>query len=176
MVRIAKLALSLLVIGALGACASSATRMNSANAAQQPVAVMKTAKSVTIWLNDDAKKLVADNVKFNPETLRSTVERTLQAQSLLKADAAQTMDIEVTNFRVRSAFSAVMFGFMAGNDNIEGIVTVKGPGGVVLQQSKVKASYALGGLAGGQDESRMSWLYEEFSKHAAAELTGASVN
>ena len=27
-----------------------------------------------------------------------------------------------------------------------------------------------GGLAGGQDDARMSWLYEEFAKHTAAEL------
>jgi hypothetical protein len=172
MFRIAKLALSLAVVAALGACASSATRIPSSSASAQPVTIEKSAKSVSIWLNDDAKKLVADNVKFNPDTLRSTVERSLQSQGMIQAASPQLVDIEVTSFRVRSAFSAVMFGFMAGNDNIEGIVTIKGLDGSVLQRSKVTASYALGGLAGGQDESRMSWLYEEFAKQTLAELTG----
>lgn len=175
MFRIAQLAATVVLVAMLGACASSTTRMGGA-AASQTVAVAKSAKAVTLWLNDDAKKLVSDNIKFSGDSLRSTVERTLSSQGLIQTDATQTLDIEVTSFRVRSSFSAVMFGFMAGNDNIEGIVTVKDQAGTVLQKSKVTASYALGGLAGGQDESRMNWLYEEFAKHAAAELTGARVN
>ncbi len=177
--RIFKLVLPLAAVLVLGACASGSTRMqasqnNSASPQAAPV-IAKSAKSVSIHLTDDAKKLVSDNLKFNPEALRSTVERTLQAQGMIQDASLQSMDIEVTSFRVRSAFTAVAFGFMAGSDNIEGLVSVKDLSGQVLQQSKVTASYALGGLAGGQDEARMSWLYEEFAKHALAELTGVPV-
>ncbi|MBI3044616.1 MAG: hypothetical protein HYY78_17500 [Betaproteobacteria bacterium] len=42
----------------------------------------------------------------------------------------------------------------------------------LLNQFEVSASYALGGLAGGQDEARMGWLYEEFAKLTLKELTG----
>ncbi|RTL31336.1 MAG: DUF4410 domain-containing protein [Burkholderiales bacterium] len=177
MVRFVRLMVALSLAALLGACASSSTRMARADvSASQPVVVQNKAKSVSIWLNDDAKKLLADNMKFNADALKSTVERSLTAQSLLDPASEQTMDIEVTSFRVRSAFSAIMFGFMAGNDNVEGIVTIKGANGSILQQSKVKASYALGGIGGGQDEARMSWLYEEFAKHAVAELSGTKVN
>jgi len=38
----------------------------------------------------------------------------------------------------------------------------------------VTASYALGGFGGGQDEMRMSWLYEAFAKALVSEITGAA--
>jgi hypothetical protein len=161
------------VVMVLGACASGVTRLDGAmNTAPK---VDPVVRSVNVWLSDDAKKLVADNLKFNQDTLRSTVERSLQAQNMLKSDAGQKLDVEVTGFRVRSAFTAIMFGFMAGNDNIEGIVTVSDGTGKVMKRAKVSASYALGGIGGGQDESRMAWLYEEFTKHTVAELSGVSV-
>lgn len=44
--------------------------------------------------------------------------------------------------------------------------------GKELQRFSVEASYALGGLAGGIDDTRMGWLYETFAKHAVDELSG----
>jgi hypothetical protein len=173
--RIIKSLGGLVLVALLGACASGVTRMDAPAQGAAAVAVApiaKNVKAVTLWLNDDAKKLVADNLKFNQDTLRNMVERGLQAQSLVKPESAQSMDIEITGFRTRSAFTAIMFGFMAGSDNVEGIVTIKGADGKVLKRAKVAASYALGGIAGGMDDSRMNWLYEEFAKHAVAELTG----
>lgn len=35
----------------------------------------------------------------------------------------------------------------------------------------VSSCYALGGLAGGQDSMRMSWLYEKFAEETVKELT-----
>jgi hypothetical protein len=171
--------LSTLVIAvALAGCASGVTRMDGPSAggavAAAP-AVDKTIKSVTLWLNDDAKKLLPDNLKFNADTLKGTIDRALAAHGAVKPDSAQQLDVEITGFRVRSNFSAIMFGFMAGNDNVEGIVTLKDGTGKVLKRSKVSASYALGGIGGGQDDARMGWLYEEFAKHAAAEVIGTPV-
>jgi uncharacterized protein YceK len=162
------------ITAVLGGCASGVVRMDTPapGASAAAAEVKPQAKAVTLWLNEDAKKLVADNLKFNQETLRSTVERAMSARNMIVADSTQTFDIEVTSFRVRSNFSAVMFGFMAGNDNVEGIVTVKDGAGKALKRAKVSASYALGGIGGGQDDARMGWLYEEFAKHAVAELSG----
>jgi hypothetical protein len=78
----------------------------------------------------------------------------------------------VTDIRVRTNFSAVMWGFMAGDDHINGIVVARSPTGDELQRFEVSASYALGGLAGGQDEARMGWLYESFAEETLKELTG----
>jgi hypothetical protein len=170
MLHAIRLALTVAMVATLAACASGVKRMEDANAPAS-AKVERNVKSVNLWLNDDAKKLVADNEIFNEGNLRETVERTLQAQSLVKFDATQTLHIEITSFRVRSMMAAVIFGFLVGDDNVEGIVTVKNSGGVVVKQGKVSASYALGGLAGAVDSMRMGWLYEEFAKHTAAELT-----
>jgi hypothetical protein len=168
------LAPAIVAAALLAGCASGVTRMDTAagTPAAAAATVQPKVKSVNLWLNDDAKKLLPDNLKFNQNQLRGTVERALDGQSLVAADAGQTMDIEITSFRVRSNFSAIMFGFMAGNDNVEGIVSIKDAAGATLKRAKVSASYALGGIGGGQDDARMGWLYEEFAKHTVAELTG----
>jgi Domain of unknown function (DUF4410) len=158
----------------LTACASGVTKMDSGNSADSRK-LEQTVGKVNVWLNEDAKKLVSDNLKFSPDSLKTMIERSLQSQNLLKPEAGQILDIEVTGFRVRSNFSAIMFGFMAGNDNVEGVVSIKDATGKILKKSKVAASYALGGIAGGQDDARMGWLYEEFTKHTVAELSGEPV-
>ncbi len=135
------------------------------------------AKSVSISLNDDAKKKVSDNLKFNQNTLLDHVKRALVAQNLLdetKPDAQNTVEIVIKDFRVRSNFTAVMFGFMAGNDSITGDVILKDANGKELNKFEISASYALGGLAGGQDETRMGWLYEKFAELTIENLRGMS--
>jgi hypothetical protein len=163
------------MVALLGGCASGVTRMDApaaAGSATAPASATGPVKAVTLSLSAEAQKLVADNSKFNADTLRATVERVLNAQGQIKADAGSTLEIELTGFRVRSSFTAVMFGFMAGTDNVEGVVTLKNAAGAVVKRAKVSASYALGGLGGGQDEARLNWLYEEFAKHAASEVSG----
>ena len=172
MFRVVKLILLVSIFSVLAGCASGVVRMDGAGKDVPVAKVEPVVKSVNVFLSDAAKKLVPENLKFNQETLRSTIERSLQAQNMIRADTSQKLDIEITGFRVRSAFTAIMFGFMAGNDNVEGVVTITDAMGKVLKKAKVSASYALGGIGGGQDESRMAWLYEEFTKHTVAELSG----
>jgi hypothetical protein len=79
--------------------------------------------------------------------------------------------VVVDDIRVRGSFSAIMFGFMAGDDHLKGTATLyRHADGKPLGSFGVKISYALGGWAGGQDTARLSWLYEEFSKKLAEEL------
>lgn len=138
------------------------------------VDVGRKAKQVSLSLNGDAQKQLADNLKFNQDALLSTVRRALEANNLMATEGDQlaTIEILVTDVRVRSNFSAVMFGFMAGDDRIKGDVLVRAPNGVAAQQFSISVSYALGGLAGGQDDARMGWLYESFAKRVVEELTG----
>lgn len=157
----------------LTACASSVTKLGADNSTT--VNVAPNINVVRVQLSDNAKKLVADNTAFNQEALQATVERILKARNFLQANSSQSLDIEITNFRTRSTFTAVMFGFMAGNDNVEGVVSIRDASGTVLKKTQVTASYALGGIGGGQNESRMSWLYEEFAKHVVAEVAGVPV-
>jgi len=60
-----------------------------------------------------------------------------------------------------------------GGGPYQGDVVVRGVDGKQLDKFSVSASYALGGLAGGQDEARMGWLYEKFAEETIKTLTGA---
>jgi hypothetical protein len=102
------------------------------------------------------------------------MQRALESRSLLAAGSPYQVNVEITDIRVRSNFSAVMFGFMAGSDSLTGNVYVTEKSGKPVSKFEVSASYALGGFAGGQDDTRMGWLYEEFAKLAVNELTGES--
>ena len=161
------LVLTLSVLG----CSSAVKRDGlSGEAAIRQTAGLRYS-AVNVYLNDQARKQLIDNVKFDPEALKGTVHRLLMARNLLDAGSAHTIDIEITDIRVRSHFAAVMFGFFAGSDSVIGNVHVKGANGRPLIRYEVSASYALGGLAGGQDDARMGWLYEEFAKLAVNELS-----
>jgi uncharacterized protein DUF4410 len=160
-----------LVILALAGCASGVTREGGAEAKATKLPDPKVA-SIKIYLNDNAQKLHADNVKFNPEALRSTIQRTLEARQLVTAESKQRMEVEITDMRVRSTFASIAFGFMAGADSVKGNVLVFGTDGKPLTKFEVSASYALGGIGGGMDDARMNWLYEEFAKLTINELLG----
>ena len=133
------------------------------------------AGSLTVTLSEAARQEAADNLKFNQNELEETIRRALQVNSLLAEQYDSDLpaiEVTVTSVRVRSNFSAIMFGFMAGDDHIDGDVAVIGADGSTLQQFGVSASYALGGLAGGQDSSRLDWLYENFAERVSEELMG----
>jgi hypothetical protein len=152
-------------------CASGVNR----NAREASVVLTnKTVTNVQISLTDGAKKLVADNATFSVSALKSTIEDQLKALDLIKPNAGQTMNISVKSFRARSAFAAIAFGIMAGNDNITAEMTIKDANGKVLKSVEINASYALGGLAGGMTDTRMGWLYGEFAKLATQELNDAT--
>jgi hypothetical protein len=135
------------------------------------------AGSLSVKLSDEARKEATDNLKFSQVELDQTIRRALEINNLLAEQydgGLPTIEVTVTSVRVRSSFSAIMFGFMAGDDHIDGDVAVRAADGSTLQKFSVSASYALGGLAGGQDSSRLGWLYETFAEHVTEELTGQS--
>lgn len=126
-------------------------------------------------------KKVADNVKVNPQTLLDTVKRSMQTSKLLDENsglAVRTVDIVITDMRTRSNFTAIAFGFMAGADMVKGDVITRDLQGKVIDRFAVHADYALGGLAGGMDSTRMDWLYcyEKFAQLTLENLQGASDN
>ncbi len=166
-----RIAVGALVLGLAG-CAAG---VKQSSIEHRQYLTSQPARQISINLNDDARKKLSDNLKFNQDSLLDHVKRALTAQNLLnetKPEAQNTIEIVVKDFRVRSNFSAVMFGFMAGNDNIVGDVILKDPAGKELNKFEVSASYALGGLAGGQDEARMGWLYEKFAELTVENLKG----
>jgi hypothetical protein len=158
------LLLSLLVIAG---GSTQGTRTENVGATRP---VVKALKDFTVEMAPEAKLQLADNVKFDINALRSTLQRTLEGNSLMAPDGNYRLNVVVNDIRVRSTFNAVMWGFMAGNDHLTGDVIVLNLAGEPAYNFEASASYALGGLGGGQDASRMNWLYEEFSAMIANEL------
>jgi len=158
-----------------GGCSSAAIRSPEFAARRFTVSEKNKISSVAITLTPGAKEELKDNLKFDQEQLRQTVERAFSGYGVLDklgATHLASIEIVVTDIRVRSNFSAVMWGFMAGADKIDGDIVVRDPSGNERDRFKVSTSYALGGFAGGQDSARMDWLYEAFAKETIKEVTG----
>ena len=137
---------------------------------QGDVSRLEGVTQVAALMSPDAAKLQADNPQFNREELSTRLRYRLEAKGLTAPTATHRVEIVVTDVRVRGAFTAIMFGVMAGSDHITGTVRVLDPAGRALRSFEVNANYAFGGLAGGQDSVRMSWMYDKFADLAAAEL------
>lgn len=168
------LLIGLVLIGSYG-CSSGVKREMPVDSAPGTALQVGKVSQLSVSLTQDAKTKVADNLKFDKEQLLSHVKRALDANAMLLSEpdgSAPEMEIEVKDFRVRSNFSAVMWGFMAGADSITGDVVLRNAQGDEVDRFEVSVSYALGGLAGGQDGARMSWLYEKFAEETLNELTG----
>jgi hypothetical protein len=125
---------------------------------------------VVARMSPDATKQLADNPQFNRDELAGFLRRKLEGKGLMAPSADHKIDIVVTDIRVRSGVAAIMLGFLAGDDHVNGVVRVMDASGTPLRSFEVKATYSFGGLAGGQDGMRMNWLYDKFSELAAAEL------
>jgi hypothetical protein len=162
--RSVMLLLPLLVIAG---CSSQITRPENVDATRP---IVKALQDFTVEMSPNAKLQLADNVKFDINALRSTLLRTLEGNSLIAENGDYRLKVVVNDIRVRSTFNAVMWGFMAGNDHLTGDVIVLNLAGEPIDNFEASASYALGGVGGGQDTSRMNWLYEEFSEMVANEL------
>jgi hypothetical protein len=153
----------------LGGCASGTTRLQQA---AKPTAPIGRVSGVQVTLSEAAKAQLTDNIKFSAESLRETVERVLSARGAMDSLAPHRISITVKDIRVRSSFSAIMFGFMAGDDHVQGMVELLNGADTPVDSFEVSASYAFGGIAGGQDSTRLGYLYEAFAKETAGELLG----
>ena len=158
----------LVVLSLLAGCASQVVAPDAASRAKPAVKAME---SFSVEMSPQAKEQLAGNVKFDPDALSRTLDRVLKAQDLMASDGDYRLKIVVSDIRVRGTFDAVMWGFMAGDDHLNGdSILLRKEGDEPVYAFKVKTSYALGGLAGGQDAARLDWLYEEFSKKVATQL------
>ena len=160
--------LILVFVFVLGGCSTAIKRPEGTENQAKPA--VKALSEFNVTLSDNAKSQLPDNIKFNKDDLHNTLKRTLESLDLLASDGSFTMRVVVDDIRVRSNFSAVMWGFMAGDDHLEGDVSILDSDGEVVYEFRPEISYALGGIAGGQDSVRMSYLYEEFAEAIAEEL------
>ena len=158
----------LFVLLFLGACASQVVEPD---AASRPRPVVKALESFSVELSPKAKEQLAEDVKFDLNALTRNLEVALKSKGLIATDGDFRLKVVVTDVRVRGTFNAVMWGFMAGDDHLNGeSILLRKEGDDAVYEFKVKTSYAFGGLAGGQDAMRMDWLYDAFSKKVADKL------
>ena len=152
----------------IGGCASQVVEPDAATTSRP---VVKALESFSVELSPKAREQFADNDRFNPKALETTLDRTFRSKGLIAPDGDFRLKVVVSDIRVRGTFNAVMWGFIAGDDHLNGDnilfrKEVEDP----IYQFKVKTSYALGGAVGGNDSVRMDWLYEEFAKKIADKL------
>ena len=152
---------------ALSACASQVTRTEPAGTPREPVRALV---SFDVTMSPSSTAQLSDNLKFDLDALRAMIQRTLDSKNLIAPDGDFVLKVAVDDIRTRSTFTAIMFGFMAGDDHLNGTATLLARDGKPVGSFGVKVSYALGGIAGGQDTARLSWLYEEFAKKLTDEL------
>lgn len=155
-------------------CASGVKR--ASNAASDIISLSNSNQigAVSLSLTEQGKQAAAENADFNADELLDHVKKALTAKSILN-DASEkplsNLEVQIKDVSVRSTFSAIMFGFLAGSDSVLGDVVLKDAEGKEITRFEVSASYALGGLAGGQDGARMGWLYEKFAEETVNELS-----
>ncbi|MGZ0710085.1 DUF4410 domain-containing protein [Coraliomargarita sp. W4R53] len=153
-------------------CASSSVRVPGETAVYT-ISSNNPIRKVTVGIEEGT----TETIKFDQERLRRSIEIALKNSAMFDGNAALNspeLNVSVTNLRVRSSFNAMMWGAMAGSDSLQGDVVLRDHTGQKLDEFSVKASYALGGLAG-QDEMRMDWLYEAFSGEIVKEFKGENI-
>ncbi|MDG4595250.1 MAG: DUF4410 domain-containing protein [Candidatus Contendobacter sp.] len=163
--------LYLVILIGLTACASSVKRADSVTTEPNWLIGQKYG-GISVSLSEEMKSKLSGNLTFNTDEFKNTIKNAAEGGGLISPTSEYSIHILLTDIRVRSVFNAVMFGFMAGDDHLVGTVTITDKNKKVLKSFEVSASYALGGLAGGQDSMRMSWLYQKFAELTVAELKG----
>lgn len=170
----------MLMLGLLGVlvvgCSSGVKRDNGAAPAAEAVIKPGSVSTLVLAYSSEGKQEALENGKFDGTALLDHVERAMAIQGYLDKSAKEGLRIvvEVKGVRVRSSFSAVMFGVMAGADSITGDIVVQDSQGQEIDRYEVGASYALGGFAGGMDDARLGWLYENFAEEAVKEMGGSA--
>lgn len=137
---------------------------------QGDVSKVEGVVKVVARMSPDATRQQADNPQFNREELAGFMRRRLESKNLMSPAATHQVDIVITDIRIRSAVAAVMLGILAGDDHVNGVVRIMDASGKPLRSFEVKTNYAFGGVGGGQDSTRMNWLYDKFAEMATIEL------
>lgn len=154
----------------LGACVTDVQHYADVPHAQL-INANEPIKAIRIDLSTSGRKDFAGNTQFDQGKLLANVKRVLTAENLYGTAGGDTLEIQITAIRVRSTFNAVMWGFMAGSDNLRGDVYLRDSSGKLLNHFSVYAGNALGGIAAGAMSVRWNWLYNKFAELVAKNLT-----
>ena len=154
----------------LSACATTVNHRS--DAVDTPSQTGLPIRSVAITYSPSGADDLKDNAGFEQSKLLTSIDQHLTSKQLLETSAPRgdSLEIQITAVRYRSTFNAVMWGFMAGSDNVRGEVYLRDPSGKLLSHFEVYAMYALGGLGAGWKGERWSYLYNKFGDAVADNL------
>jgi outer membrane murein-binding lipoprotein Lpp len=159
------------VVATLLAGCSGTVKIDPAQQARlaqhQPVAGVS---AIQVELTEDVKAKMAGVASFDRDMVGKLLRNRLESEGLVADGSAHRVRVLLNDVRVRSALSAIMLGVLAGDDHITGKVQLLDAQGRAKASFDVSASYAFGGIAGGQDGARMGWLYEKFAELSVTEL------
>jgi Domain of unknown function (DUF4410) len=168
MLRFCKALLVVSLLALIGACSSNVQMGHSSTYAyageKYGKVVVVLADSVS---NDKDKAYRAEDL-----TLDRHIAAALKASNLLDETSLNSVRVTINAIRVRNTFNAVMFGFMSGSDNIDGTVQLFDEQQKSRASFNVKASYSLGGIAGGQSDTRLGWLRDKFAELTVNTILG----
>jgi hypothetical protein len=128
--------------------------------------------NVVVVLADSVSKDKDKAYRAEDLTLDQHIVAALKASNLYDEKSQNSVRVTVNSIRVRNTFNAVMFGFMAGSDNIDGTVQLFDEQQKSRADFNIKASYSLGGFGGGQSDTRLGWLRDKFSELTANMILG----
>ena len=168
----ALLAMSILLM--IVGCSSKVHHPQAMSESTTETVYNKKFSKVDLTVNEDATKDPNDIVRFDDAKLRNMIEKKLSVSGLITEDSNYSIKIEINDIRIRSSFNAFMWGIMAGADHIKGTVMLLDENKTPFHTFDVSAMYGLGGFAG-FNETRMGWLFEEFSKLTLDEIAGKQV-
>ena len=131
----------------------------STSVVKQPVAAMPATSSYSVGTLTNATPKDGDQP---PETFMSTLQGHVRSElgkegrlAAAGAAASAQVDVKVTSYRMRSAFSRLMWGILAGKDGVDSEVTIKDAmTGEVLGSSTV-TSYNATTIVGEDGVARM---------------------
>lgn len=136
----------------LGACGSTAV-------IRQPVAAMPATSNFTVGALTNAAPKDGDQP---PEHFLNAVQGHLRGELskenklAAKDDAtAAQVDVKIVSYRMRSGFSRMMFGVLAGKDGIDSEVTIKDAKTGQLLGASTVSSYNVMAVGGEEDVARM---------------------
>jgi hypothetical protein len=132
--------------------------------------------NIVVTYSEDARKKLSDNSAFNDKDFKLQMQKTLSAAKLISDNVnpkQPTLNVEVTNIRVRSIANRMMLGFLSGADYVMGNVTVKDVSGKILDAFQISTdhyeSYTVG------TTNVLSWIYETFADDVRKELKNEAV-
>lgn len=132
--------------------------------------------NINVILADEISSDPSKTTRANQVNLEDKIKARLQSLGVYDETSTNKIDVVVSKLRVRNAFNAIMFGFMSGSDNLGGTVTLKDGQDNQISTFDISASYAMGGIAGGQNDARLGWLGDEFAELTANTIVGKNTN